>query len=312
MIGPFVKLSGELEKGNSSSTRALLHFILSLAASSYIHHVYDFYISSSLTSITLVPRRMSFTSYLLFFIPADARTLVQQARNEAAEFRFKYGYEMPVDALARWIADKSQDYTQHAYMRPLGSGMFLTVLQYRRFIEYLLHLIDYQPRRVESKPWSQLVMGFEVMSSTSYSSLSRRRMILSDNSLIRRFIYSVRERLNEHTHGETLLEGKLIDEAHLEKKQTRLRHYTKNHEELRQIDVDTTTPVIKRTASELHRNGVRDLGDGIRRVVTYRGSRNIHDGDGDETLSKRRRRAEISYRIPECGLDEEPASAFND
>ncbi|XP_051126182.1 proteasome subunit alpha type-6 [Andrographis paniculata] len=51
---------------------------------------------------------------------ADARTLVQQARNEAAEFRFRYGYEMPVDSLARWIADKSQVYTQHAYMRPLG------------------------------------------------------------------------------------------------------------------------------------------------------------------------------------------------
>jgi 20S proteasome subunit alpha 1 len=34
--------------------------------------------------------------------PADARTLVQQARNEAAEFRFRYGYEMPVDVLAKW------------------------------------------------------------------------------------------------------------------------------------------------------------------------------------------------------------------
>ncbi|KAF1884989.1 hypothetical protein Lal_00028878 [Lupinus albus] len=51
---------------------------------------------------------------------ADAKTLVQQARNEAAEFRHKWGYEMPVDILARWIADKSQVYTQHAYMRPLG------------------------------------------------------------------------------------------------------------------------------------------------------------------------------------------------
>ncbi|CAH1454193.1 unnamed protein product [Lactuca virosa] len=51
---------------------------------------------------------------------ADAKTLVPQARNEAAEFRCKYGYEMAVYVLARWIADKSQVYTQHAYMRPLG------------------------------------------------------------------------------------------------------------------------------------------------------------------------------------------------
>ncbi|GJX40165.1 proteasome subunit alpha type-6 [Tanacetum coccineum] len=34
-------------------------------------------------------------------ILSDARTLVQQARNEAAEFCFKYGYEMPVEVLAR-------------------------------------------------------------------------------------------------------------------------------------------------------------------------------------------------------------------
>ncbi|KAI3982466.1 hypothetical protein MKX01_006597 [Papaver californicum] len=51
---------------------------------------------------------------------ADARSLVQQARNQAAEFRFKWGYEMPVDVLSKWLADKSQVYTQHAYMRPLG------------------------------------------------------------------------------------------------------------------------------------------------------------------------------------------------
>lgn len=53
-------------------------------------------------------------------LPADARSIVQQARHQAAEFRFTYGYEIPVDYLARVLADKAQVYTQHAYMRPLG------------------------------------------------------------------------------------------------------------------------------------------------------------------------------------------------
>ncbi len=43
---------------------------------------------------------------------ADARTLLQKARSEAAEFRFKYGYDMPVDYLARVLADQAQVYTQ--------------------------------------------------------------------------------------------------------------------------------------------------------------------------------------------------------
>lgn len=38
-----------------------------------------------------------------FSFSADARSLVQQARNQAAEFRFTYGYEMPVDILAKWF-----------------------------------------------------------------------------------------------------------------------------------------------------------------------------------------------------------------
>eukprot|EP01025_Chloroclados_australasicus_P042354 TRINITY_DN45061_c1_g1_i1.p1 TRINITY_DN45061_c1_g1~~TRINITY_DN45061_c1_g1_i1.p1 ORF type:complete len:244 (+),score=31.10 TRINITY_DN45061_c1_g1_i1:142-873(+) len=50
----------------------------------------------------------------------DARSLVQTARQEAAEFRFTYGYEMPVDYLAQVLADKAQVHTQYARMRPLG------------------------------------------------------------------------------------------------------------------------------------------------------------------------------------------------
>ncbi|GAU39180.1 hypothetical protein TSUD_372800 [Trifolium subterraneum] len=72
------------------------------------------------TSVTHLFAITKYLGLLATGISADARTLVQQARNEAAEYRFRYGYEMPVDVLSKWIADKSQVYTQHASMRPLG------------------------------------------------------------------------------------------------------------------------------------------------------------------------------------------------
>lgn len=46
------------------------------------------------------------------FDVGDAKSQVQKARQEAAEFRFKYGYEMPVDYLAKVLADQAQVYTQ--------------------------------------------------------------------------------------------------------------------------------------------------------------------------------------------------------
>ncbi|OJZ89573.1 proteasome core particle subunit alpha 1 [Aspergillus vadensis CBS 113365] len=51
---------------------------------------------------------------------ADARASVDRARGEAAEFRYKYGYEMPCDVLAKRLGNINQVYTQRAYMRPLG------------------------------------------------------------------------------------------------------------------------------------------------------------------------------------------------
>jgi len=52
----------------------------------------------------------------------DARFQAQRMRQEAAEFHDKFDYVCPVDYLAHRMGDVAQIYTQHAYMRPIGTA----------------------------------------------------------------------------------------------------------------------------------------------------------------------------------------------
>jgi len=77
------------------------------------------------STITSMYKLTDRTGCVMTGLTPDAKAQIQKTRYEAAEFRHKYGYEIPVQYLAKRVADVSQVNTQHAYTRPLGVEMMM-------------------------------------------------------------------------------------------------------------------------------------------------------------------------------------------
>eukprot|EP00611_Tribonema_gayanum_P028136 TRINITY_DN7138_c0_g1_i2.p2 TRINITY_DN7138_c0_g1~~TRINITY_DN7138_c0_g1_i2.p2 ORF type:complete len:254 (-),score=97.84 TRINITY_DN7138_c0_g1_i2:18-779(-) len=79
-------------------------------------------------SVTNLFRVTDRVGCLMTGMTADARASVQRLRYEAHEFRFKYGYDVPVGTLARRFADICQVYTQQASLRALACVALLVAV----------------------------------------------------------------------------------------------------------------------------------------------------------------------------------------
>jgi len=55
----------------------------------------------------------------------DCQFQVRRAQMEAAKWKYENGYDMPIEQLARRMADLNQYYTQNAEMRSLGAALLM-------------------------------------------------------------------------------------------------------------------------------------------------------------------------------------------
>lgn len=74
---------------------------------------------------------------------ADARALISRARHEASDYAYKHAHPIPIDLLARRIANLNQLSTQEAGMRPMGVALTLIGIDEERSGPKVTKMLNY-------------------------------------------------------------------------------------------------------------------------------------------------------------------------
>jgi len=83
-------------------------------------------------SVTNLYKVTDKVAVLMTGLPADCKTQATRLRYEAADFKYQYGYAMPVASLAKRCGDLCQVYTQRASLRALAAICILAAVDDER------------------------------------------------------------------------------------------------------------------------------------------------------------------------------------
>ena len=150
-------------------------------------------------------------------LTADARQLVNYCREWAEEHRIVYNEEIPIDKLAKKLADLMQAYTQYGGARPFGVSFILGGSKDSKVIEIkpMGTIVEY----------NAVAIGFNYDKVNAYFE-KNYKPDLDQSTAVQLIVDAVNE--VQEKKGGKKLEAELLEVAFLDSKTGKFRHCTKD------------------------------------------------------------------------------------